>query len=68
VICLLFGAIEAKPGYDGAAPADMRFEPLTIAFHPRNGEVAVCAHQVSGGFVAFRFLRRFARRCMGMMP
>lgn len=59
VICLLFGAIEAKTGYDGAAPADMRFEPLTIAFHPRDGEVAVCAHQVSGGFVAFSFPAAF---------
>jgi AraC family transcriptional regulator len=55
LICLLFGAIEARTGYDGARPIDMRFEPLTLAFHPRNGEVAVCAHQVSGGFVAFSF-------------
>jgi AraC family transcriptional regulator len=41
VICLLFGAIEAKTGYDGARPADMRFEPLSIAFHPKDGEVSV---------------------------
>ena len=55
VICLLFGAIEAKTGYDGARPAPMRFEPLSIAFHPKDGEVAVSASQVSGGFVAFTF-------------
>src|ERR1700681_3969263 len=51
VICLLFGAIEAKTGYDGARPAAMRFEPLSIAFHPRDGEVAVSASRNSGGFV-----------------
>ena len=65
VICLLFGAIEARTGYDGAAPADMRFQPLTIAFHPRNGEVAVCAHQVSGGFVAFSFPAAFREDMYG---
>jgi hypothetical protein len=55
VICLLFGAIDAQTGYDGARPAAMRFEPLSIAFHPNGGEVAVRASQVSGGFVAFTF-------------
>jgi AraC family transcriptional regulator len=65
VICLLFGAIEAKTGYDGARPADMRFEPLSIAFHPGDGEVAVCASQVSGGFVAFTFPPAFRESFFG---
>ena len=65
VICLLFGAIEAKTGYDGARQAEMRFEPRTIAFHPRDGEVAVCASQVSGGFVAFSFPPAFRDEMYG---
>jgi AraC family transcriptional regulator len=65
VICLLFGAIDARTGYDGARPVEMRFEPLTIAFHPRNGEVAVCAHQISGGFVAFSFPPSFREDMYG---
>jgi AraC family transcriptional regulator len=65
VICLLFGAIEAKTGYDGARPAEMRFEPRTIAFHPRNGEVAVCASQISGGFLAFSFPPAFREDMYG---
>jgi AraC family transcriptional regulator len=65
VICLLFGAIEAKTGYDGARPAPMRFEPLSIAFHPKGGEVAVCANQVSGGFVAFTFPPTFRENYFG---
>lgn len=65
VICLLFGAIDAKTGYDGARPADMRFEPLSIAFHPTDGEVSVCASQVSGGFVAFSYPRSFRDSLFG---
>jgi AraC family transcriptional regulator len=65
VICLLFGAIDAETGYDGARPVEMRFEPLTIAFHPRNGEVAVCAHQISGGFVAFSYPPSFREEMYG---
>ena len=65
VICLLFGSIDAMTGYDGARPFRMRFEPLTIAFHPRNGEVAVCAHQISGGFVAFSFPPSFREDMYG---
>ena len=65
VICLLFGAIEAKTGYDGARAAAMRFEPLSIAFHPKGGEVAVCASAVSGGFVAFTFPQGFRESYFG---
>jgi AraC family transcriptional regulator len=65
VICLLFGAIEAKTGYDGARPAAMRFEPLSIAFHPKGGEVSVCASEVSGGFVAFTFPPAFRESYFG---
>jgi AraC family transcriptional regulator len=65
VICLLFGTIEAKTGYDGARPADMRFEPLSAAFHPKNGEVAVSANRVSGGFLAFSFPQTFQERLFG---
>jgi AraC family transcriptional regulator len=65
VICLLFGAIEANTGYDGARPAAMRFEPLSIAFHPKGGEVAVSASQVSGGFVAFTFPAAFRENYFG---
>jgi len=68
VICLLFGAIDAETGYDGARPVEMRFEPLTIAFHPRNGEVAVCAHQISGGFVAFSYPPSFREEMYGDDP
>jgi AraC family transcriptional regulator len=65
VVCLLFGAIDAKTGYDGARPAEMRFEPLSIAFHPGEGEVSVCASQVSGGFVAFTFPPAFRESMFG---
>jgi AraC family transcriptional regulator len=65
VICLLFGAIEAKTAYDGARPAAMRFEPLSIAFHPKDGEVAVSASQVSGGFLAFTFPPAFRENYFG---
>jgi AraC family transcriptional regulator len=65
VVCLLFGAIEARTGYDGARPAAMRFEPLSIAFHPKGGEVSVCASQVSGGFVAFTFPPAFRESFFG---
>jgi AraC family transcriptional regulator len=65
VICLLFGAIDAKTGYDGARPAAMRFEPLSIAFHPKGGEVAVYASEVSGGFVAFTFPPGFRESFFG---
>ncbi|MGD0721027.1 MAG: AraC family transcriptional regulator [Roseiarcus sp.] len=65
VICLLFGAIEARTAYDGARPAAMRFEPLSIAFHPEGGEVAVSASQVSGGFVAFTFPPGFRENYFG---
>ena len=65
VVCLLFGAIDAKTGYDGARPAEMRFEPLSIAFHPGDGEVSVCAGQVSGGFVAFTFPPAFRESMFG---
>jgi AraC family transcriptional regulator len=64
-ICLLFGAIDAQTGYDGARPAAMRFEPLSIAFHPKGGEVAVRASQVSGGFVAFTFPPAFRESFFG---
>ena len=65
VICLLFGAIEAKTAYDGGRPTAMRFEPLSIAFHPKGGEVAVCASEVSGGFVAFTFPPGFRENYFG---
>jgi AraC-like DNA-binding protein len=65
VICLLFGKIEAKTGYDGERPTDMCFDPLSIAFHPGGGEVSVCASQVSGGFVAFAFPPAFREDMFG---
>jgi AraC family transcriptional regulator len=65
VICLLFGTIEAKTGYDGARPSDMRFEALSAAFHPRNGEVAVSANRISGGFLAFTFPPTFRESMFG---
>ena len=43
----------------------MRFEPLSIAFHPKGGEVAVCAGAVSGGFVAFTFPQGFRESYFG---
>ena len=65
VVCLLFGKIEAKTGYDGERPAEMCFDPLSIAFHPGGGEVSVCASQVSGGFVAFAFPPSFRESMFG---
>jgi AraC family transcriptional regulator len=65
VVCLLFGAIEARTGYDSIRPAEMRFEPLSIAFHAKDGEVSVCASRVSGGFVAFTFPPAFRESMFG---
>ena len=65
VVCLLFGAIEARTGYDGAKPSEMRFEGLTCAFHPGGGEVVVHARRVHAGFVAFTFPREFRLQFFG---
>jgi AraC family transcriptional regulator len=65
VICLLFGTIEARTGYDGARPTEMRFESLSASFHPGGGEVVVKANRVCGGFVAFTFPLNFRDMLFG---
>ncbi len=68
VICLLFGSIDATTSYDGARPRRMRFEPMTIAWHPAGGRVAVTAERVSGGFAAITYGPRFADVLLGDAP
>lgn len=65
VICLLFGAIEGRAAYDGGRSQRMRFEPLTIAWHPAGGHVAVDAEHVGAGFAALSYGHGFAERLVG---
>ena len=65
VICLLFGSIDADTAYDGGRARRMRFEPMTIAWHPAGGHVAVAATRVSAGFAAMPYGRRFADTLLG---
>jgi AraC family transcriptional regulator len=65
IVCLLLGSIDARTGYDGCHPADMRFEALTAAYHPAGGRVTVDATAVSAGFAAFAFPQALQQQMFG---
>jgi AraC family transcriptional regulator len=59
VICLLLGDISTDTKFEDDAERPLLFAAESSAFHPRDGNVRVRAHEVRHGFVAFSFSPSF---------